>query len=60
MKMNSSLHILMGEKKVSWPRIDSRSPGVGNGISSLYSCMENSMDRGTWQATDHGVKKSWT
>ena len=25
-----------------------------------YSRLENSMDRGTWQATVHGVKKSWT
>ena len=26
----------------------------------LYSCLENSMDRGAWQATVHGVSKSWT
>ena len=25
-----------------------------------YSCLENSMDRGTWRATVHGVTKSWT
>ena len=25
-----------------------------------YSCLENSMDRGAWQATVHGVEKSWT
>ena len=25
-----------------------------------YSCLENSMDRGAWQATVHGVTKSWT
>ena len=25
-----------------------------------YSCVENSMDRGAWQATVHGVAKSWT
>ena len=23
-----------------------------------YSCLENSMDRGAWKATVHGVKKS--
>ena len=34
--------------------------GEGNGNSLLYSCLENSMDRGAWQATDHGVSKSWT
>ena len=26
-----------------------RSPGVGNGNPLQYSCLENSMDRGTWQ-----------
>ena len=29
----------------------SRSPGEGNGNSLQYSCLENSMDRGAWQAT---------
>ena len=28
-----------------------RSPGVGNGNSLQYSCLENSMDRGVWRAT---------
>ena len=37
-----------------------RSPGEGNGKPLHYSCLENSMDRGVWQATDHGVAKSWT
>ena len=37
-----------------------RSPGVENGNLLLYSCLENSMDRGAWQATVHGVAKSWT
>ena len=32
-----------------------RSPGVGNGKPPQYSCLENSMDRGAWQATVHGV-----
>ena len=35
-----------------------RSPGGGNGNSFLYSCLENSMDRGAWWATVHGVRKS--
>ena len=26
----------------------------------LYSCLENSMHRGAWQAIVHGVSKSWT
>ena len=31
------------------------SPGGGNGKLLQYSCLENSMDRGAWQATVHGV-----
>ena len=37
-----------------------RSPAEGNGYPLQYSCLENSMDRGTWQATVHRVSKSWT
>ena len=36
------------------------SPGGGNGNPLEYSCLENSMDRGAWQVTVHGVTKSWT
>ena len=35
-----------------------RSPGVGNGNSLQYSCLENSMVRGAWQATIHGATES--
>ena len=37
--------------KISWRR---------NGNPLQYSCLENSMDRGAWQATFHLVAKSWT
>ena len=37
-----------------------RSPAEGNGNPLQYSCLENSMDRGAWWATVHGVAKSWT
>ena len=37
-----------------------RSPGEGHGNPLQYSCLENPMDRGAWQATVHGVAKSWT
>ena len=37
-----------------------RSPGVGNGTPHQYSCLRNSMDRGDWWATGHGVAKSQT
>ena len=35
-----------------------RSPGEGNGNPFQYSCQENSVDRRTWWATDHGAAKS--
>ena len=35
-----------------------RSPGVGNGSPLQYSCLENSVDRGAWQATVCKVPKS--
>jgi len=37
-----------------------RSPGGGNGNPLQYSYLENSMDRGAWQATVHGIAKSRT
>ena len=35
-----------------------RSPREGNDNPFQYSCLENSMDRGVWQATVHGVAKT--
>ena len=43
----------------SFPGLE-RSPGEQNGKPLQYSCLENSMDRGAWWATIHGVAKSWT
>ena len=37
-----------------------RSPGEGKGNPLKYSCLENPMDKGAWQATVHGVAKSQT
>ena len=34
-----------------------KSPGEGNGKLLQYSCLENSMDRGVWWATVHGITK---
>ena len=34
--------------------------GEGNGNPLQYSCLENPMDGGAWQAAVHGVDKSWT
>ena len=37
-----------------------RSPAEGNGKPLQYSCLENPMDRGAWQATVHRVAISQT
>ena len=37
-----------------------RSPGERNGNPLQYSCLENPMDRGAWQATVHKISKSRT
>ena len=37
-----------------------RSPGEGHGNPLQYSCLENPMDRGAWQATVHEVTQSQT
>ena len=36
-----------------------RSPGGRHGNPLQDSCLENSIDRGGWQAVDHAVSKSW-
>ena len=36
-----------------------RSPGERNGNPFQYSYLKKTMDRGAWQATVHGVTKSW-
>ena len=41
------------------PRLG-RSPGGGNANPLQYSCLENSMGRGTWRATVHGATESDT
>ena len=37
-----------------------RFPGEGHGNPLQYSCLENPMDRGAWQAIVHSVAKSQT
>ena len=37
-----------------------RSPGEGNSNPLQYSCLENPMDGGDWQATVQGIAKRWT
>ena len=43
-------------KSLSWED----SPGEGNGNPLQYSCLENPMGRGAWQAVVPRVAKSWT
>ena len=35
-----------------------RSPGEGDGNLLLYSCLENAMGGGAWQATDHELQRA--
>ena len=42
-------------QSLGWPK---RSPGGGNGNLPQYSCLENPMDRGDWQATVHAAAES--
>jgi len=37
-----------------------RSPAGGHGNPLQYTCLENPVDRGTWQATVHGAAKRQT
>ena len=70
MSMSLELYILGGFPGGSVVRIDckagaagdaglipgpGRCPGGGNDHPFQYSCLENPMDRGAWQATVHGV-----
>ena len=49
----------MGDLSCSIPGLG-RSPGEGNSYPLQSSGLENSMDRGAWNATVHGVTKSQT
>ena len=58
----SFLHSMVNYLPAVWVGIPGlgRYPGEGNGNPLQYSCLENSMDRGAWWATVHGVAKSRT
>ena len=47
-------------RDAGWIPGSGRSPGDGSGNPLQYSCLENSMDRGAWWVTVHGVTKSQT
>ena len=45
-------------RDAGWIPGSGRSPGGGHGNALQCSCLENSMDRGAWRATVHGVAQS--
>ena len=49
-----------GGNGIPWKEEEMATPGGGNGNPLQYSCLENPMDRGAWQATVHRVTKSRT
>ena len=53
--INSSLPEL-----VTWPQLNCKGLGEGNGTPLQYSCLENPMDGGGWWAAVHGVTKNRT
>ena len=51
------LSVNAGDARDKVPGLE-RSPGVGNGHSLQYSHLQNSKNRGTWQAIVHGTVKN--
>ena len=45
------------QEMAGWIPGSGRSPGEGNGNSLQYSCLEDTMDRGAWWATVHGLQR---
>ena len=52
--------ILLQRRRPGFDPWVSKIPWRRNGNPLQYSCLQNSMDRGAWQATVHGVAKNWT
>ena len=50
---------VMRETQVQSLGQEDPSPGEGNGNPFQYSCLDNPVDKEDWQATAHGVAKSW-
>ena len=47
-------------KKADTEKLSNKAQGAGVRIQASYSCLENPMDGGAWQAAVHGVAKSRT
>ena len=54
--------LFIGSHRVGhdWSDLACECTGEGNGNPLQYSCLENPRDRGTWQATVHGVTQTQT
>ena len=57
---NLCCHSSGGQKSKIKITGSARCPGGGHGNPLQYSCLENPLDRGAWEATAHGVAKSRT
>ena len=49
-----------GKKSACNAETQVKSPGQADPLEKGMAILENSMDRGAWQATVHGVTRSWT
>ena len=56
-KIKESIPFTIATKRIKYLGINLPK---GNGNPLQYSCLENSMDGGSWWTTVHGVAKSWT
>ena len=59
-QMVKTLPAMLGNLQYRFNPWVGKIPGGGNGNPLQYSCRENSMDRGAWQAKVHEVAKSRT
>ena len=50
----------IGDRRCGFDPGWGRCPGGGNGNPFQYSCLENPMDKESWQSIVHGVVKSQT
>ena len=50
----------LSRSRIEYIKPESTQAGEGNGNPHQYSCLENPMDGGAWQAAVHGVSKSRT
>ena len=58
--LNSSMMLILDKEMVTHSGFipgSGRSPGEGHGNPLQYPCLENSMDRGAWEATIYGVQE---